>query len=425
MVESQKGPMRAFSPVLLALVPLALPAAAQQASPKPPPVKDAMTFELVTNDPDAPADKQQRWVAASGGIVPETGKAFEDFLKTVVLTPDIPVVLDSKGGSIQGGLRLGEAMRKAGASVTVGRSIPVSAATPGGKGLARHQLIPRLGRCFSSCTYAFLGGVKRTIPAGAAYGVHMFWPSEFLDGHLQRKYDYREIERAQRLSALIAVYIQKMGVDLGLLQMAANTPPKVAIRRLTAKEIVDLKIATMVEPAPVFAAPGSWGIAGTGTGATLSTGGTATLPTGRDIRYVLELSCNTAPGFVDIRYEQTPANDAAAAGRLTLRKIMIASGNKDAVVARQGKDIRPQPAAFPVVGTDKAGVWIGRFGTVMDEVLENAAANPREPLAVRLEDGEGRKGEFRLPPGNLATQYRFWKASCAQPRPAGERDAPE
>lgn len=424
MVESQKGPMRALPPVLLALVSAALPAAAQQASPKPPQVKDAMTFELVTNDPTAPPEKQRRWVTASGSIVPETGKAFEDFLKTVTLSPEIPVVLDSKGGSIQGGLRLGEALRKAGASVTVGRSIPVSAAPPGGKGLARHQLIPRLGRCFSSCTYAFLGGVKRTIPAGAAYGVHMFWPSEFLEGHLQRKYDFREIERAQRLSALIAVYIQKMGVDLGLLELASNTPPKVAIRRLTAKEIVDLKIATMVEPTPVFAAPGHWGIAGTGTAATLSTGGTAALQTGREIRYVLELSCNTSPGFIDIRYEETSAGEAAA-GRLTLRKIMIASGSKDAVIARQGKDIRPQPAAFPVVGTDKAGVWIGRFGTVMDEVLENAATNPREPLAVRLEDGEGRKTEFRLPAGNLAGQYRAWKDSCAQPRPAGERDAPE
>ncbi len=400
----------------LALPALVLPAYAQTTPPaQSAPVKDAMTFTLVTNDPDAPRERQQRWVAASGGFVPDTAKAFEEFLKRHPIDGGTVIYLDSRGGSILGALRFGEALRKIGASVSIGKSLAIDAGN--GDRLPRHQLVPRLGRCFSACAYAFLGGLKRTVPAGAAYGVHMFWPAEHIEGHLQKTYNFREIERAQRLSAQIAAFIQKMGGDVDLLVLASRTPPKVAMRRLTPKEIVDLKVATLGEEGPVFAAPGQWGRSGEGMNTVLTTGGTATVTGKHPARYMMMLGCSTTPGFHTLRFEMTPTEQAPQGERLSLRRIVIASGDKDAVIARSGKDIRAFPAAFPTIAAARPGNWIGRIGTVMDEVFANAATRPGDGLVIRIDHGAGPISEVKLPAGNLAALYRDFATGCGTSQP--------
>ena len=411
---------------LLVLFALATAAGAQSRRPaaKPADAKpvDGMTFQLVTNNPDAPPERQMRWVTAKGNIVAATPKAFEAFQKTADLS-SIPIYFDSTGGSILGALQLGEMLRKANARVSVGRSTPVdpgdakgSATTPDTATLPRHQLLPNLGQCHSSCTYAFLGGGNRTIPIGAQFGVHMFWPGDKMDAIYDRKYGYEEIERAQRVSAQIGAYIQRMGADVRMLDLASRTPPKGLIRRLTPREIMDLKIASVETGAPLFSVPPGWGVAMMSDNASLSTGGVATRPGQPPVRYVLELTCSDTRGFHDIRFEQSLLSPPSDGRLLAMRRVLLASGTTDAVIATSGKDIRAIPAQFPRLTTMQPGSWLGKVGTVTADVAAHAAAHPADGLKLVIDDGEGGTTTLPVPLANFATQYRLWSGTCEKIR---------
>ena len=392
-------------------------AASAQAPPAAKKPVDPMTFALVTNDPDAAPDRQMRWVAAKGQIVADTPKVFEAFQKTTDLA-GIPIYFDSTGGSILGALQLGEALRKANARVSVGRSTPIdtgdakASQTGAAAGLPRHQLLPNLGQCHSSCTYAFLGGRNRTIPVGAQFGVHMFWPGDKLDGIYDRKYAYEEIERAQRVSAQIASYMQRMGVDVRMLDYAARTPPKGTIRRLSPREIMDLKIAAIETGTPLFSVPAGWGIAMAAENAALSTGGVSSVPGQQSVRYVLELTCNETRGFHDIRFEQSLLKPPTDGKQRAMRRVLIASGTTDAVIATSGKDIRAIPAQFPRLTTIQPGTWIGKVGTVTADVVTHAAGRAQDGLKIIIDEGDGTTSTLAIPMANFAQQYRLWSGTC-------------
>ena len=234
---------RRFFLVLTATVLAALPIKAQQRRPAPP-AADQMTFRLVSGSVNGTA---QRWVAAQGVLKPDTATTFETFLKANALNGET-IRFDSTGGSIVGALRLGHALRKAGLAVSIGRTILEDKPPPASPPLAR--LDEKAGVCYSSCAYAFLGGARRSVPGGAAFGVHMFWPGDQLDRFRTRKYDYAEIERVHRLSAQIAVYLNRMGIDPMLMDLAARTPPRSAIRVLKPAELKAFNIVTDDQKTP-------------------------------------------------------------------------------------------------------------------------------------------------------------------------------
>lgn len=400
--------MRAIA--LLCSILLAMPLAAQ---PVEPPGKKPMGFKIVTNDPDAPPERQSRWITATGSITPDTPAGFEWFAKANDIA-GLTIYFDSTGGSIVGGIRLGDALRKANARVAIGRSLQVGEQPPAmSDKLPRHQLIPARGICFSSCAYAFLGGRTRLINPNAAYGVHMFWPGDQLDGILTRQYGYAEIERAQRISANLAAYIQRVGGDLQLLQLAANTPPKGAIRRLSPREILALKVAALDFSEPMLTEAGNWGLALDQKQARLATSGEWIDPEKRTIRYTLEASCADAPGFHDVRFEMAPKVRIEGGKSLALRRALLASTRNDGVLARSTKDIRALPAAFPRRISDNPNAWIGAAGAIPAAVLDDAA-RPAGTLIVRIEDGEAPRLELPLPIGNLPKIYDNWTAACAR-----------
>lgn len=228
---------RRFFLVLTCTVTCTLPALAQQRRIAPP-AADKMTFTLVSGVING---APQRWVAAQGAIKPDTGSDFDAFLKAHPLSGEI-IRFDSAGGSIVGALRLGHALRKAGLGVSIGKTITDPAAPLAAPAPAR--LDEKAGVCYSSCAYAFLGGARRSVPGSAALGVHMFWPGDQLDRFRTRKYDYAEIERVHRLSAQLAIYLNRMGIDPLLLDLAARTPPRSAIRVLKPAELKALNIVT-------------------------------------------------------------------------------------------------------------------------------------------------------------------------------------
>jgi hypothetical protein len=97
-----------------------------------------------------------RFIQATGEITDETPSNFESFWATIEFPPK-DVSLHSEGGSLAGGIGLGEIFRAR--DITTEVSLNISA---DGR---NHTSEP--GTCASACAYAFLGGTERHLPEGA------------------------------------------------------------------------------------------------------------------------------------------------------------------------------------------------------------------------------------------------------------------
>lgn len=166
-------------------------------------------------------------VYANGTITADTTKAFADFLKANPVRPGVTVYFNSPGGDLGSGLTLGEAIRKAELDTTVG--IP-----------AAGSVTVKPSMCASACTFAFLGGVQRTVPAKSMFGVHRFELTK----------DVKNVEKkSQKIAGQLVDYIGRMGVSQEMYAYstidgndAKNT--KKQILWLDAKTLVALKIVT-------------------------------------------------------------------------------------------------------------------------------------------------------------------------------------
>lgn len=386
-------------------------ATAQARRGAPPKKPDPMTFQLVARNPDAPPEAQNRWVTAKGQIMPDTPKVFEAFVKTNDIA-GLTIYFDSSGGSIQGGIQLGEALRRLNARVSIGRSSEVK---PGnGTTLPQHQLAPNLGQCHSSCAYAFLGGRTRTVPIGAQFGVHMFWPGDKIEGIYDRTYSYEEIERAQRVSAQIAAYIQRMGIDMRLLDLASRTPPKGLIRRLTPRELTEMRIAAIVTGAPIFGQPQGWGILTYADSAALTTGGIHRDPSGLEIRYVLNLSCGPEPGFDRVQFEASLTRPPPTGKALALSRLLLSAGPESGVATFAHKDIKAYPDPFNPLVTINANNWLTKAGILPAAVAKRAAMVPADRLTLRLDNATsaGETVTITLPGDGFAAQHTAWVRAC-------------
>jgi|SRR5208283_138360 len=98
-----------------------------------------------------------RFVYAEGPIVPGTAEEVVSFIQSKQVSAGAVVILNSPGGLVSEALELGRAIRAAGFDTEVGAKESVDG-----------------GECYSACTLAFLGGVNRTIPEKAIFGVHRF-----------------------------------------------------------------------------------------------------------------------------------------------------------------------------------------------------------------------------------------------------------
>lgn len=146
------------------------------------------------------------WIQATGTITEDTPTEFERFLKTDDARLAKKIYFHSPGGNLLAGLKLGELIRKAGYNTGIGRSLHLD-------GAIMDIFDYEESFCASACAYAFLGGVTRSYGEKHRYGLHRFGGSDKLNS-----------DGAQIVTSLIAAYIERMGANQAVLQLASITP---------------------------------------------------------------------------------------------------------------------------------------------------------------------------------------------------------
>jgi hypothetical protein len=238
--------------VLIALARI-IPAAAQNApSASPPSVPPAatcpdqpeMTFTAWTSALGQTFGEGAReYIFADGFFCPDTDQKFQQFLtQNPPKAPSTIVVLNSGGGNLGAGLRMGRIIRQQKMWTQVGSQLPLM--IPQNENIAA-QTVPYLaeltsppfaGECASACTFTFMGGISRTIGYGSNYGVHQFELDSQAPGvNLQAD--------AQVTSAQLVAYLTEMGISpnymVDMVQKKGND-----VANLTMKELQQLNIVT-------------------------------------------------------------------------------------------------------------------------------------------------------------------------------------
>ncbi|MEM6712856.1 MAG: hypothetical protein AAF590_11325 [Pseudomonadota bacterium] len=206
----------------VAIFTFVMPAVAQDTA-------QPMRFTLVETDIDC---ETCRYVRAVGDIKTFTAAQFRQFVKRFDLAGDrVTVLLDSPGGDVVAGVRLGREFREQGFNTQVGFA---QRQPRGGYSLRR-------GECASACSYAFLGGVER-FAEDDVIGIHRFYPS-----HLAP--DTRIISRPgdEAVAAMIKVYAIDMGVDPAFIDESLSVPPA-DMRYLSNTELRSYAVVTNDAP---------------------------------------------------------------------------------------------------------------------------------------------------------------------------------
>ncbi len=148
-----------------------------------------MEFELVGNGGNCNGCE---WISAEGEIVKETPLKLETFLKEWEYIPKI--VFNSSGGNLLAALEMGKILRKYNARVSIGDTIEE---TPAYSSYRKLYFIEK-GYCLSSCVYAFLGGIERSIGSEDKLGfdqLHNNKMTQDLTGVLEEYLDLMRINR--------------------------------------------------------------------------------------------------------------------------------------------------------------------------------------------------------------------------------------
>lgn len=183
-----------------------------------------MTFEYVGNGGNCSGCE---WIAAEGEITPDSYKHFIAATRGGV-SPT--VYLNSPGGSLVGGILLGEAIRNAGSWTHVARTVS--------SGMF-HDSVP--GECLSACAFAFLGGVNRSIGESSIFGVHQFYDADALANPGAKVFTAIDVSSNQLISGLVLEYVVRMGADASVVALASKTPPT-EMRLLTEAEMKAFRV---------------------------------------------------------------------------------------------------------------------------------------------------------------------------------------
>lgn len=124
------------------------------------------------------------------------------------------VLLNSTGGNLEAGLKLGRMIRDKQLHTVVGRAdFKVY------DGYRRFDTVLEDGHCLSACAYAFVGGVVRHVPRSARLGFHRVALPGGRDLPGQGG-----LASGQMISALLIEYLVQMGIDPRIFVAASNTP---------------------------------------------------------------------------------------------------------------------------------------------------------------------------------------------------------
>ncbi|MCE5233907.1 MAG: hypothetical protein ABFC67_15210 [Mizugakiibacter sp.] len=192
------------------------------------PPSTPMTFSLAANGGNC---DDCEWIAAEGVITSSTPIDFENVLQKMH-APKV-IALNSSGGDLVAGIKLGLVLRKHGFTTYVAHTSPTgdkesSSFSDTGPGI-----------CASSCAYAFLGGISRHVLDGSRFGVHQFRPAMTFDSEPSTDV----MSSSQVIVAMLYAYTSMMGVDPKIIGFASTVSPD-AILWLGKSELSALNVDT-------------------------------------------------------------------------------------------------------------------------------------------------------------------------------------
>jgi len=209
------------------------------------PAKDRMTFLTYS------AGAANGWVVGNGPIAAETPRDFEAFVHRGQDLKNIS--LNSPGGNLVSGLRLGELFRQHGYSTSIGGgpyapSGQMSISADHGGEIGNMAEVPL--RCLSACAYAFLGGVTRSYGEDEKYGLHQFFDEKAVSAPTVKAFDATDLSLQQVISGLVVDYVVRMGVDARVVAEASQTLYD-DVKLLSVKEATDLKVSSTLRASPL------------------------------------------------------------------------------------------------------------------------------------------------------------------------------
>jgi hypothetical protein len=193
--------------------------------------------------PDACGSNCRVWISATGYITADTHREFEAFARDPNARGAV-LVLDSDGGSVLGTLALGRVIRSLDMITTIGRSMTVPAS---GSDERRATLAPN-GNCESMCAFLLLAGSGRYVPPEARVLVHQIWLGKKRKQALESSYSAEELNVVQRDIGRLAHYTIEMGGSVELLETALRIPPWEPLHRLSADELLRMRLSTVEAP---------------------------------------------------------------------------------------------------------------------------------------------------------------------------------
>jgi hypothetical protein len=178
-------------------------------------------------------------VVATGIINAETPRQFALLSKAHDLT-GATVVLNSEGGSVDGAIALGRAIRQFGLDTTVGRVIDLKEEQ---QDTARAELSSDAD-CNSMCAFVLIAGLHRSVLPQARVMVHGIWLGDRRGNAQSASYSADDLALVQRDIGRLVQYISEMGGSMELLELALPIPPWEPMHRLTGLEVRSMRIDT-------------------------------------------------------------------------------------------------------------------------------------------------------------------------------------
>lgn len=184
--------MKTFKLILLAIGFMSGTANAMSFSAPKHNIADVITWM------DAHGDSTR--IYAEGEITATSARELEQFVRANRIESGM-VLFNSPGGSLMGGVSLGNTIRKLGFDTGI--------ATYAGGGMIT------TGICASACAYAFAGGLGRYYSGGnTRLGIHQFSSQNDIGS-----------EASQEVSGLLVAYLQRMGVDALAFSASTSVQP--------------------------------------------------------------------------------------------------------------------------------------------------------------------------------------------------------
>lgn len=143
-------------------------------------------------------------VYIDGYVLRATTERFRD-IPGLASGQEAIVYFNSHGGDLDAAMELGQLIRERGYSAKVG--IPGHDGEP-----------DRPGYCESACPFAFAGGVFRFLDPSSQLGVHQFFKASGIANE-------HDLATAQFTTARLANHLSNLGIDLRLLEIAAQATP--------------------------------------------------------------------------------------------------------------------------------------------------------------------------------------------------------